>query len=132
MQILLEKDDVMWNLTINTADGVYKTMAQGSILCCCWLPTPLTLANGRGQSNLPAYGQPASFSIHLARSAMTSEGSILKSMENNVVPMWVKLKRCWRLVVMNVNWHRLCVCKYDLRKGDLFVLSWARVSVWWR
>ena len=34
------------------------------------------------------------------------------------------------------------LCKYDLRKGDLFVLSWARVrrgkylfraaSVWWR
>ena len=33
------------------------------------------------------------------------------------------------------------LCKYDLRKGDLFVLSWARVrqvrlfraaNVWWR
>ena len=27
------------------------------------------------------------------------------------------------------------LCKYDLRKGDLFVLSWARrgsISVWWR
>ena len=29
------------------------------------------------------------------------------------------------------------LCKYDLRKGDFFVLSWARVlfraaSVWWR
>ena len=25
------------------------------------------------------------------------------------------------------------LCKYDLRKGDLFVLSWARVRrVWWR
>ena len=37
----------------------------------------------------------------------------------------------------------LTLCKYDLRKGDLFVLSWARVrrvrgslvradNVWWR
>ena len=26
---------------------------------------------------------------------------------------------------MDVIWRRLC--KYDLRKGDLFVLSWARV-----
>ena len=29
------------------------------------------------------------------------------------------------------------LCKYDLRKGDLFVLSWAKylfraASVWWR
>ena len=28
-------------------------------------------------------------------------------------------------MVMHVIWRRLC--KYDLRKGDLFVLSWARV-----
>ena len=30
------------------------------------------------------------------------------------------------IVVMDVFWRRL-LCKYDLRKGDLFVLSWARV-----
>ena len=28
-------------------------------------------------------------------------------------------------MVLDVFWRRLC--KYDLRKGDLFVLSWARV-----
>ena len=28
---------------------------------------------------------------------------------------------------MDVIWHRFCVTKYDLRKGDLFVLTWARV-----
>ena len=27
---------------------------------------------------------------------------------------------------MDEIWRRL-LCKYDLRKGDLFVLSWARV-----
>ena len=34
---------------------------------------------------------------------------------------------CYRgvIVVMDVIWLRLC--KYDLRKGDLFVLRWARV-----
>ena len=26
----------------------------------------------------------------------------------------------------------LTLCKYDLRKGDLFVLSWARVRLVWR
>ena len=30
------------------------------------------------------------------------------------------------IVVMDVSWRRLW-CKYDLRKGDLFVLSWAIV-----
>ena len=29
-------------------------------------------------------------------------------------------------MVMDMNWRRL-LCKYNLRKGDLFVLSWARV-----
>ena len=28
---------------------------------------------------------------------------------------------------MDVICHRLCVCMYDLRKGNLFVLGWARV-----
>ena len=30
------------------------------------------------------------------------------------------------IVVMDVNWRRT-LCRYDLRKGELFVLSWARV-----
>ena len=29
------------------------------------------------------------------------------------------------IVVTDVFWRR--ICKYDLRKGDLFVLSWAMV-----
>ena len=43
--------------------------------------------------------------------------------------------------MMDAFW-RPTLCKYDLRKGDLFVLSWARgeagkylfraASVWWR
>ena len=35
---------------------------------------------------------------------------------------------CYRggIVAMDVIWRRLCV-HIDLRKGDLFVLSWARV-----
>ena len=32
------------------------------------------------------------------------------------------------IVVMDVIWHRLCIyCKYDLMKGDLFVLGRAKV-----
>ena len=34
-------------------------------------------------------------------------------------------------MVMDVSWRRL-LCRYALRKGDLFVLSWARVRRLWR
>ena len=64
-----------------------------------------------------------------------------------MVRMWEQLKRwcvsceCYRgdIVVMDV-----ILCKYNLRKGDLFLLRWARVrrvrrgslfrtaNVWWR
>ena len=52
-----------------------------------------------------------------------------------MVRMWVQLKRwCVSCVWMLQRGHSgdRCVlastlCKYDLRKGDLFVLSWARV-----
>ena len=71
--------------------------------------------------------QPA----YLASSAVTPEGSVHKSRGDNVVHMWVQLKRCvWML--QRGHSGDGCVlastlCKYDLRKGDLFVLSWARV-----
>ena len=34
-------------------------------------------------------------------------------------------------MVMDVSWRQL-LCRYALRKGDLFVLSWARVRRLWR
>ena len=60
--------------------------------------------------------------------------SVHKSRGENVVHLWVQLKRlcvlceCYKggIVVMDVIWRRLV--KYDLRKGDLFVLSWVRVQ----
>ena len=63
---------------------------------------------------------------------------------DNVVRMWAKLKRlCVSCVWMLQRGYSGdgCVlastlCKYDLREGDLIVLSCARVrratSVWWR
>ena len=49
-----------------------------------------------------------------------------------MVRMWVHLKRCVSCVWMWRNSGDGCVlastlCRYDWRKGDLFVLSWARV-----
>ena len=61
-------------------------------LCCCCLPTPMALASG-GESDVPACGPPASFSVHLASSAVTPAGSVHKSRGDNVVRMWVQLKR---------------------------------------
>ena len=56
-------------------------------------------------------------------------------MGDSVVPMWVQLKIwCVSCVWVLQRGHSgdLCdlastLCKYDLRKGDLFVLRWARV-----
>ena len=94
----------------------------------------MALASG-GESDVPACGPPASFSVHLASSAVTPAGSVHKSRGDNVVRMWVQLRRwCVSCVWMLQRGHSGdgCVlastlCKYDLRKGDLFVLSWARV-----
>ena len=59
-----------------------------------------------------------------------SRGSAHKSRGDNVVRMWVQLKR---LCVLQRGHSgvgcvlALTLCKYTLRKGDLFVLSWAMV-----
>ena len=50
----------------------------------------MTLASG-GEADVPACGLPASFSVHLASSAVTLAGSVHKSRDDNVVHMWVQL-----------------------------------------
>ena len=67
-------------------------LKDNSLLICCCLPTPMALASG-GESDVPACGPPASFSVHLASSAVTPAGSVHKSRGDNVVRMWVQLKR---------------------------------------
>ena len=51
-----------------------------------------------------------------------------------MVCMWVQLKRLCVVYVGITKGHSgggcnlaSTLCKYDLRKGDLFVLSWARM-----
>ena len=92
--------------------------------CCCCLPTPMTLASGGSSMFMLVVHQPAS----LASSAVTPAGSVHKSRGDNVVRMWMQLKRwCGSCVWMLQRGLASTLCKYDLRKGDLFVLSWARV-----
>ena len=53
------------------------------------LPWPLLVGGVRCSRLCP----PASFSVHLASSAVTPAGSVHKSRGDNVVRMWVQLKR---------------------------------------
>ena len=48
----------------------------------------MTLASGE-ESDVPACGPPASFSVHLASSVVTTAGSVHKSGGVNVVCMYV-------------------------------------------
>ena len=115
----------------------YKAVLRLALeYACCWccLPTPLTLASGGGESDVHACGPPASFSVYLACNAVTPAGSVHKSWDDHVMRMWVQLKKWCVCVLQRVHSGDGCdlastLCKYDLRKGDSFVLSWARV---WR
>ena len=53
------------------------------------LPWPLFV----GESDHPAFCPPASLSLHLGSSSITPVGSVHKSKCDNVVHMWVQLKR---------------------------------------
>ena len=46
-----------------------------------------------GESDVPACGPPNTFSDHMASSTVTPAGSVHTSMGDNVVRMWVRLKR---------------------------------------
>ena len=89
----------------------------------------------REESDHPAIGQPAIIALHLVSSSITPAGSLHKSRGDSVVRMCVQLKR-WRVSCVWVlqRGHSgdgcdlaLTLCKYDLRKGDLVVLSWTRM-----
>ena len=90
---------------------------------------------GGGESDHPDFGPPASISLHLASNSITPAGSVHKSMGDSVVRMRVQLKRwCESCVWVLQRGHSVdgcdlasTLCKYDLRRGDLFVQSWARV-----
>ena len=91
----------------------------------------MTLASGGGESKLPTCGPSTSFSVRLVSSAVTPAGSVYKSRGDYVVHMWVQLKRCVSVLQRGHSGDGCdlasTLCKYDSRKGDLFVLSWARV-----
>ena len=63
-----------------------------------------------GESDLPACGPPASFSLHLASSSSTPAGSVHKSRGE----MWLQLKK----------WCVSCVsCVWVLQRGNIVVMD---------
>ena len=82
------------------------------------------------------YWEPPMLSTQMASKDATLKASVHKSRGDLVVCMCVQLNRCFVVCVSVLHkWQsgEVCVftstlCKYDLRKGDLFVLSWARVQ----
>ena len=75
------------------------------------------------ESDHPAFGPPASISLHLASSTNPGVTVYVRAVEEIV---------CVVCVLQRGHSGDRCdlastLCKYDLRKGDLFDLSWARV-----
>ena len=103
-----------------------------------------------GESNVPACGPPATSSAHLA--SVQSLWRVCPQIQGSQCGAYVGAVEEMMCVWMLQRGHSGdgCVmastfCKYDLRKGDLFVLSWAKgvtseagnslfraVNVWWR
>ena len=90
-------------------------------LLCCVVPTHSLdpCLCGEGESDHPVFGPTVSISLHLASSSITPAGSVHKSRGDSVVRMWV-LQRGHSDDGCD---FASTLCKYDLRKGDLFVLS---------
>ena len=70
-----------------------QTNIPGTIIKLLLLSTHSHVPCYWGESDVPACGPPASFSVHLVSSAVTPVGSVHKSRGDNVVSMWVQLKR---------------------------------------
>ena len=68
---------------------IYLHTINNVVLLFCCLPTPMTLASGGSPMFPLVVHQPA----YLVSSAVTPAGSVHKSRGDNVVRMWVHLKR---------------------------------------
>ena len=79
------------HLSVLSIGFVYVFVCRKLLLLSTHSHDPLLV--GGEDSDVPACGPPASFSIHLASSAVTLAGSVHKSRGDNVVRMWMQLKR---------------------------------------
>ena len=95
--------------------ATYKAVMRPA--CCTVVVYPLPCL--WGESDHPVFGPPDRLSLRMASSSITPAGRIHKSRGDNVVCMWVQLKRS--CVLQSGHSSDGCVlastfCKYDLRK----------------
>ena len=83
------KDIYIYNLYVIELYNYLIQLINVIHYACCCLPTPMTLASGGSPMFPLVVHQPA----YLASSAVTPAGSVHKSRGDNVVRMWVQLKR---------------------------------------
>ena len=73
--------------------NVYLKIFALKFHCCC-LTTPLTLVCGGGGVRSSRFWTTTGLSLYLVSSSTIPAGSVHKSRGDNVVRMWMQLKRC--------------------------------------
>ena len=106
-----------------------------NLTCCCCLPTPLTIVFSGGVLSSRLWSTSQLLRPYVQQFCQSS-GVYPQILSDTVVHIiWVQLK-IWCVSCVWVLQRGLSsngcnlastLCKYDLRKGDLFVLSWTRV-----
>ena len=117
---------MLWGKLFHRMSAIpMASVTQWGILHLLWIWYTLSLLTlGSGESDLPPCGSTASSSITLA-------WYVCKSRGDNMVHMWVQLKRwcgCYRggIVVMDVIWCWLCV---SMIWGKVIYLFWVGQGV---
>ena len=85
--------------TNSDLNNALKSLKRGKAYVLMVLPQNilfiLLLFVGGGESDHPAFGPPASLSLHLTSSSITPAEAVHKSRGDSVVRMWVQLKKWW-------------------------------------
>ena len=89
-----DRERIMFDiLLVGYMSSGYHTYALPSCSCLRSRQRLVDPCFWGAKSDLPACGPPATFSVHLTSSALTPAGSVHTSRGDNVVRMWVQLKR---------------------------------------
>ena len=130
--IFHENNTISFLIPVKVVD--MKKLATVFVVVVYPLPWPLFVGGG-GSPIIPLLVHQPGYSSIWPAAPYLQRGSVHKSTGDNVVRTWVKLKRwcvscVWILQKGHIGDRRVLsstLCKYDLRKGYLLVLSWAKV-----
>ena len=111
------------NIMCDTHVMLYVQLIDGTRYCISMLLLLSTHSHDLGESVIPACGPPASFSVHLASSAVTPAGYVHKSRGDNVGAVEEMMcVECGSVTEgYSSDWCVLAstLSKYDLRKSGL-------------